>query len=168
MKFFGVTVVAAALVFGACKSGSDTAAQNEAAAAKAAGGDTTAKTGAATATGSMKPITGETKTIKMIGDEKGFRFDPAEVTIKQGDGLKFVMVTGGPHNVAFDATNLVPAAKSQLMANMAEQVSELSGKYLTAPNEEYIVSFAGVPAGTYDFNCTPHLAMNMRGKVTVQ
>ena len=35
-------------------------------------------------------------------------------------------------------------------------------------NESYTVSFAGLKAGTYDFNCTPHLANNMKGTITVQ
>ena len=37
----------------------------------------------------------------MIGDAKGYRFEPADITIKQGDAIKFIMVSGGPHNVAF-------------------------------------------------------------------
>jgi plastocyanin len=78
------------------------------------------------------------------------------------------MVSGGPHNVAFDPTTLPEAAKAQINANLTEPAMELSGKYLTAPNEEYVLSFGGVPAGTYEFHCTPHLAMNMKGKVTVQ
>ena len=36
------------------------------------------------------------------------------------------------------------------------------------PNEEYTISFGGIKPGTYEFHCTPHLAMNMKGKVTVQ
>jgi len=36
------------------------------------------------------------------------------------------------------------------------------------PNEKYVISFGGVKPGKYDFHCTPHLAMNMKGSVTVQ
>jgi len=79
-----------------------------------------------------------------------------------------VLVSGGPHNVAFDATTLSAAAKTVLMANMPEQAGELSGKMLLNADESYTMSFAGVPAGTYDYHCTPHLAMNMKGKITVQ
>ncbi|MBC8086489.1 MAG: cupredoxin domain-containing protein [Phycisphaerae bacterium] len=116
----------------------------------------------------MMPITGTTHEVKMVGDATTYKYEPAEITIKAGDGIKFVMVSGGPHNVAFDAA-LVPAAvKPQLMANMPEQITELSGKFLTTAGESYIVSFAGIAPGTYDYFCTPHLAMNMKGKVTVQ
>ena len=34
--------------------------------------------------------------------------------------------------------------------------------------ESYTMSFANVPAGKYVYICTPHLAMNMKGSVTVQ
>ena len=110
----------------------------------------------------------------MINDDKGYRFDPANLTIKVGDGIKFVNAAGGPHNVAF---NTVPdASKGQLDANMpaqtgagpAAKLGELSGPLVVAPNDTYTVSFAGVTPGTYEFNCTPHLAMNMKGQVTVQ
>jgi plastocyanin len=115
----------------------------------------------------MAPITGTTHEVKMIGDDKGYRYEPAELTIKQGDGIKFTMVSGGPHNVAFDAATIAADAKTALLANMPEQQGELSSKMLLNADETYTISFAGVPAGTYDFFCTPHLAMNMKGKVTV-
>jgi plastocyanin len=118
--------------------------------------------------GEMAPITGSTHRVNLIGDGQGYRFEPAELTIAAGDGVKFVMVSGGPHNVAFDPATLSPEAKTALTANMPEQAGELSGKMLLNPNEEYTVSFANVPAGTYDFHCTPHLAMGHRGRITVR
>ena len=33
---------------------------------------------------------------------------------------------------------------------------------------QYEVSFANVPAGKYDYICTPHIATGMKGSVTVQ
>ena len=78
------------------------------------------------------------------------------------------MVTGAPHNVAFDPATVPAAAKSQLMANMPNQISELSGPMMINANETYSISFANIPAGTYNYFCTPHLAMNMRGVITVQ
>lgn len=163
MKVFGIVLVTgAALVLGACgpKDGATTD--------STAGATATAVTPVASPQTAMMPITGTTHEIKMVGDATTYKFEPAEITVKQGDGIKFVMVSGGPHNVAFDPMTIPAAAKAQLMANMTEQVTELSGKFLQTAGESYIVSFAGVPAGTYDFVCTPHIAMNMKGKVTVQ
>jgi plastocyanin len=115
------------------------------------------------------PITGQTVEVKMLQDPQGnYRYDPADVTIKSGDGVKFVMVSGGPHNVAFDPAQIPAAAKTQLSANMQQQVSELSSPMMMNPNETYTISFGKMPQGKYEFHCTPHLAMGMRGTITVQ
>ena len=160
MRFLGMAVVAsAALVLGAC---------GEKKAETPAAESTPVVTPAAAAPVAMAPITGKTWEVKMTGDGTKYQYDPAELTIAPGDGIKFIMVSGGPHNIAFDPATLPAPAKLQLTANMTEQMTELSSKFLQAPNEEYVLSFAGVPAGTYEFFCTPHLAMNMRGKVTIK
>lgn len=164
MRFLGFAVVAGAVLMGACGGGEKAA--TDSAAAPAA--EAAAAPAAAPAAGAMAPITGTTHEVKMIGDGAGYRFEPADLTIKAGDGVKFVLVSGGPHNVAFDGATLSPEAKTQLMANMPEQAGELSGKMMLNADESYTISFAGVPAGSYDFHCTPHLAMNMKGKITVQ
>lgn len=163
MRFLGMAVVAgAAMVLAACGEKKAETAGDSAAGATAAAVTTPA------AAMAMMPITGETHEIKMVGDATTYKYEPAEITIKAGDGIKFTMVSGGPHNVAFDPATISAAAKPQLMANMTEQVTELSGKFLQTAGDSYVISFAGVPAGTYEFFCTPHLAMNMKGKVTVQ
>lgn len=165
MRFLGFAVVTgAAILLGAC-GGGDSAATDSAAAPAA---DTAAAAAAAAPATGAATITGTTHTINMVGDGQGYRFEPAELTIAAGDGVKFVMVSGGPHNVAFDPATLSPEAKTALTANMPEQAGELSGKMLLNANEEYTISFAGVPAGTYDYHCTPHLAMNMKGKITIK
>ncbi|HEX7019132.1 MAG TPA: plastocyanin/azurin family copper-binding protein [Gemmatimonadaceae bacterium] len=177
MRFFRLALVASAVVIGACSGGenktTDTAASAATTPAPAPTADTSAKAaapapGAATGTATAQPATGQTVEVKMIGDAKGYRFEPKDITIKQGDALKFVMVTGGPHNVAFDPATVPANAKAQLSANMPGQISELSSPMLMNPNEAYTISFAGVPAGKYPFHCTPHLAMGMTGTVTVQ
>ena len=166
MRFLGFAVVASAIALGAC-GGSDTAANMDSAnTATPAVTDSAAP--AATAPGAAAPITGVTHEVKMIGDASGYRFDPVDITIKQGDGIKFVFVNGGPHNVAFDAATLSAEAKAALLANMPEQQGELAGKMLLAEGETYTISFAGLPTGKYEYVCTPHIAMNMKGTITIQ
>lgn len=138
-----------------------------AAAAPAAGASTGAAGGAAGAA-AAKPITGTTHDIKMIGDASGYKFNPATITIKQGDGLKFTVVSGPPHNVTFWPDSIPSGAEAQLNANMPNTTAPLTGPLLMNPNDTYTVSFAGVPAGTYKGYCTPHLALGMRLTVTVQ
>jgi len=167
MRFLGFAVVTgAALLLGAC-GGGDKAATTDSAAAPA-DVPAAAPADAAPAAGAMAPITGTTHEVKMIGDGAGYRFEPANITVATGDGIKFIMVSGGPHNIAFDPAVIPAAAKAALMANMPEQSGELSSKMMLNADESYTISFAGVPAGEYAYNCTPHLAMNMKGVITVK
>ena len=104
MRFNGLALVAGAMAIVAC-SGGDKKADSTAATT-----NDTAAAPATTTTGDdhrharqrrVAPITGTTHEVKMIGDGTTYKFDPANITIKQGDGIKFIMVSGGPHNVAF-------------------------------------------------------------------
>jgi plastocyanin len=166
MQFKGLALVASAFIFAACGGGSETqpAAETTPAAAPAAEA-APAAAGAVTA----QAATGTTHEIKMIGDDKGYRFEPANITIKAGDAVKFVAVSGFPHNVAFVGTGLADAVKAQINANLGTaRLADLSSQMYLAANEGFTLSFAGIPAGKYEYNCTPHLAMNMKGVITVE
>jgi plastocyanin len=167
-----LVLAAGVMALGACGGGDKTAnsgaakpADTTAAAAPAAapaGG--AAPAGAATA----MPITGKTVDVKEIGDAQGYRFEPNTITVKVGDGIKFTNVTGGPHNVTFWADSIPAGAEAQLQANMPNTTSPLTGPLLINANDTYTVSFAGVKPGVYHFYCTPHLALGMKGVLTVQ
>lgn len=167
MRFHVLAVAATALTLGAC-AGGDKAASNTSTTDTAAA--TPATTGATTpaATGTAAPITGTTHEVKMIGDAQGYRFEPANITVKAGDGIKFITTTGGPHNVAFDPAAVPADVKGQLDANISEKMGELSSAMKMNAGESITVSFANIKAGTYAFHCVPHLAMGMKGVVTVQ
>ena len=169
MRLQALALLASVAIVGACGGGGEAKKNDTTAAAPAP--STPAPTPAAPAAGAVAkvPATGKTVTIKMVGDDKGYRFEPADVTIKSGDAVEYVMVSGGPHNVAFDPASITDASsKAQLDANMDSKMSELSSPMLMNPNEAYTISFANVKPGKYPFHCTPHLAMNMKGTVTVQ
>jgi plastocyanin len=166
MRFNGLTLILGTFVLGAC-GGGDKAPSPTPDSATAGATPTPAATTPATGTVAKAPATGKTHEVKMIGDGTVYKYEPENITIKAGDNVKWVMVSMGPHNVAFDPALLPAAAKPQLIANMDNQMSELSGPLLSNPNETYEISFANIPAGTYDYYCTPHLAMNMKGKITV-
>ena len=178
MRFYGIALLAGAAMLGACggeKSATDTAAAN-AAATPAPTTTTTPSTAATTpapaagAAGAVAaaPATGTTHEVKMIGDATSYRFEPANLTIKAGDAVKWVMVSSGPHNVAFQNVSDAAAA-AQLDANMpGQKMGALSSPMVMQPNDTYTVSFAKVPAGKYDYICVPHTAMNMKGSITVQ
>jgi plastocyanin len=169
MRFHGLTLLATVAVLGACGGGEKAATDTATTAAATPAASTPAAATPAGNPSGAAPITGQTHVVKMLQDDQGnYKYDPANLTIKAGDGVKFVMVSGGTHNVAFDPANVPVNAKGQLTANMTGQISELSGPMLMTPNEEYVLSFGNIPAGKYEFHCTPHLAMGMKGTITVQ
>jgi len=66
-------------------------------------------------------------------------------------------------------SDLAIAGYDKLTAEeVVSKLSELSSPNMMNPNEEYVISFGGVKPGKYDFHCTPHLAMGMKGTITVQ
>ncbi|MGE5750165.1 MAG: plastocyanin/azurin family copper-binding protein [Gemmatimonas sp.] len=174
MRFYGIALAASAVVLGACaggdKNAGDTTAvgvDTSAAPAATAPATTTTPAPAAGAV-AMAPITGTTHEVKMIGDAQGYRFDPANITLKAGDGIKFTTVSGGPHNVAFDPATIPADVQGQLDANIPEKMGQLSSALKINPGESVTISFANIKPGKYPFHCTPHLALGMKGEITVQ
>lgn len=163
MRFNGLVLATAFAVLAACGGGGgeNVGTDTGAAAANTAGG-----TPATTTAGTPAPVTGTWHEVQMLGDEKGYRFEPVDITVKAGDGVRWTMVSGAPHNVQYE--NVPADAKAQLSANMPNQLTDLSSPLLLNANEKYEMSFAGVKPGKYNYICTPHLANNMRGSITVQ
>jgi plastocyanin len=176
MRFYGFAVAVGVVALCGCAGGeknpADTthvAIDTSASAASTTGASSTTGGGTTAGASAMAPITGTTHEVKMIGDAKGYRFEPANVTVKQGDGIKFVVVSGGPHNVAFDPATIPADVKPQLDANMGtDKMGELSSNMKMNPNDAVTVSFAKIKPGQYPFHCVPHLALGMKGVITVQ
>jgi plastocyanin len=177
MRFYTLALATSAVVLGACAGGDKGAADTSAVkidtsapAANAAppAAPAPAAAGGAASAGAPAAITGTTHEVKMIGDATGYKFDPANITIKAGDGIKFTVVGGGPHNVAFDPATIPQPAQAQLDANIPTKMGQLSSTLLTNAGESVTISFANIPAGTYPYHCTPHLALGMKGVITVQ
>jgi plastocyanin len=176
MRFYGLAVAVGVVALSACaggdkRPGDTTAVGIDTSIAGATSGVPAGTTTPATAPGAMAPITGTTHEVRMTGDVATgvYRFEPANITIKQGDGVKWVMVSGGPHNVAFDVATIPADVRPQLDANMGtDKMGELSSSMKMNPGETITVSFANIRPGKYPYNCVPHIAMNMRGVVTVQ
>ena len=164
MRFNRIALFASAALLAAC-GGSETKTTDSAAAPAA---EPTPTVAPATGTATAAPVTGTVHEVKMVGDNKGYRFDPAALTVKSGDGINFVMVSGGPHNIAFDAATVPEDQKAQLQANMPNSPGELSSPMLMNANEAWQVSLGNIKPGKYTMICTPHLAMGMKMEITVQ
>jgi plastocyanin len=160
MRVLGFALLSGVVLLGACGGGESQNAATDSAVTPAA---TPAPSGAVT----MAPITGTTHEVRMTGDATGYQYEPANITVKPGDGIRFIMVSGGPHNVAFDPATIPADQKDQLFANMPNSMDG-SSPILTDPNQDFILSLGNIKPGKYPFFCTPHLAMNMRGEITVQ
>lgn len=107
--------------------------------------------------------------VKMTGNGSTVGlFEPATLTIAPGTTVRFINVSGGPHNIAFWGDSIPAGAAAILNANMPNRMDNLSGPFATQPNETYDVSFANAPTGTYKGYCLPHLALGMRIKITVK
>jgi plastocyanin len=104
----------------------------------------------AAATGSATVIE-----IKAITDEKGNRFEPNEVEARPGEVLRIVLVSG-VHNLSFPADKN-PGAQG--LPGPSDQL-QLPGQTLDVP-----ISFG---PGEYAFQCDPHAALGMTGKLKVE
>jgi len=152
MRMIGL-VAGASLVLAACGGGE-----------KAPAKDTTAAAAPAPAAAA-----GATIDVNMVLEGTSYKFVPNEFTIKVGDKVVFHNVSGGPHNVQFFADSIPAAAKAALDADMpGDKLGELNSPLLTEPNQTYEIVFNNVVPGEYKFTCTPHMAMGMHGKITIQ
>ena len=107
--------------------------------------------------------------VKMTGNGTSqASFEPNKLTIKTGTTVRFINVSGGPHNVAFYGDSVAKGGADALKKGMPNPMGDLTGPFLTQPNEKYDVSFAGAPAGVYKGYCMPHVALGMHITITVQ
>jgi plastocyanin len=157
-----------AAVKAAATSGTPATGAPAASNAPAAGSPASPSAAPSTTPAAAAPATGATHDVQMIGDASGYRFNPASITIKRGDAVRWTNTSGGPHNVTFWTDSIPAAAQGPLSANMPGTTAPLTGPLLLTPNQTYTVSFANVPAGTYKYYCTPHLALGMKAVIQVQ
>jgi plastocyanin len=135
----------------------------------AAGAGDSASTPAPAAAPAAGPAAaGKTHDVNMELDGSNYKFNPSSLVIKAGDVVRYHNKSGGPHNVSFWPDSVPKGAADILKQNMPNQMAPLEGPLLTEPDAVYQVSFAGAPKGVYKFFCLPHLALGMKGAITVQ
>ena len=107
--------------------------------------------------------------VKMTGNGTNrAAFEPSSLTIAPGTTVRFINVSGGPHNIAFWPDSIPSGAAGPLAAGMPNTIDNLVGAFATQPNQTYDVSFANAPTGVYKGYCTPHLTLGMKIAITVQ
>ena len=109
--------------------------------------------------------------VRMVEAPPGnFRFEPAALTIRVGDTVRWINVSGFPHNVAFYADRIPAGAADPLAALMPAEgkLGPLNGRLMTQPNDTYEITFVGVPTGEYDYFCVPHEALGMVASLSIE
>ncbi|PMB18829.1 plastocyanin [Fischerella thermalis CCMEE 5205] len=102
----------------------------------------------------------DTYTVKLGSDKGMLAFEPAKLTVKPGDTIKWVNNKVPPHNVVFD-----PAQSKS--ADLAKSLTHK--QLLMSPGQEYETTIpADAPKGEYTFYCEPHRGAGMVGKLTVE
>lgn len=101
---------------------------------------------------------GQVHEVKMVTTQGGASgvFEPAEITVKKGDIIRFINDGGAPHNAAF------PAAE-----NPSGAVLPPATPYLTQAGQTSDMQITMDP-GSYTYQCDPHAMMGMKGKINVQ
>ena len=113
--------------------------------------------------------TGPVVEVKMTGNGSNrAAYEPSSLTIAPGTTVRFVNVSGGPHNITFWSDSIPAGGAAALNAGMKNTIDNLSGPFVTQPNEGYEVSFANAPKGTYKGYCTPHLTLGMKIAIKVE
>ncbi len=148
-------IAALGLTLMACGGGSSSEAQAtetaEAAATVASGGEATVHE------------------VQMVLTDAGeYKYVPDKLTIKAGDTVRWINVSGGPHNVQFKPGTVPEGAQAVLNAAMANRIGEMNGQLMMAPNAVYEIDFTGAPVGEYPYVCTPHELLGMVANLTIE
>jgi plastocyanin len=98
---------------------------------------------------------GDTVVVEMHTDETGNYFKPARIEAEQGDVIRFTLVTG-VHNVHF----LPDSNPGKTGLPPASEMLQLPGQTVDIP-----VTMAH---GKYYFQCDPHAALGMVGRLEVE
>lgn len=117
---------------------------------------------AATATGAQ----GASHDVDMVLEGSSYKYVPDQLTVGVNDVVRFHNKSGGPHNVAFWPDSIPSGAASHIV--LPDPMAPLSSKLVVAPDEVIELKLNQAPKGDYKFHCTPHLALGMKGKLTVK
>lgn len=118
--------------------------------------DTSAAAPAAAQSGEVQPRAGgKTIVVEATTDEKGNYFTPNKIEAHRGDVLRFTLKLG-VHNVHF----LPDSNPGKKNLPPASEMLQLPGQTIDIP-----VNFE---PGEYYFQCDPHAALGMKGRLEVE
>jgi plastocyanin len=109
---------------------------------------------------------GATHDVNMVLEGSNYKYVPNELTVGPNDVVRYHNKSGGPHNVAFWADSIPSGAASHIV--LPDPMAPLSSKLVVTPDEVIELKLNDAPKGEYYFFCTPHLALGMKGELTVK
>ena len=109
---------------------------------------------------------GKTHDVNMVLEGSSYKYVPDQLTIGPNDVIRYHNKSGPPHNVAFWGDSIPKGAESAI--TLPQPIAPLSSKLVVVPDEVIEVKFNNAPKGEYKYYCTPHAAMGMKAKLTVQ
>ena len=139
-----VGLLAGVLIFAACSKG-DKASTDSA-------GDDAPPAGA---TAAQPTATGKTIVVEMVTDEKGSYYSPNKIEAHKGDLIRFTLKIG-VHNV-----NFLPDS------NSIKTGLPVASEMLQLPGQTYDL-VVNLQEGDYYFQCDPHAALGMKGRLEVE
>lgn len=100
----------------------------------------------------------QTVVVRLVDKSSAeWRFEPSHVTVRPGDTIQWVLEDMVPHNVEFKKT---PDGADLGDAKMGPFLMSKGQTYELVIDERFTV-------GAYNYVCTPHEAMGMKGSITV-
>jgi plastocyanin len=100
--------------------------------------------------------------VRIVHQGDLYAFDPAEIVIRPGDVVRFIMAGSQPESVVFDPVEATAEAGDFVRGNTLHQ-----GVLMTDAGQTYDVVFSDAPPGRYPFRSLPHGEQGMQGVVTV-
>lgn len=93
--------------------------------------------------------------VKLVTDEKGNYFEPAQITARTGDVLRLTLVSG-VHALSFPVDGNPPGA----VLPPPTDFLQVAGQRTDVP--------VTMGPGEYTFHCAPHAPFGMTGRLTVK
>ena len=105
--------------------------------------------------------------LECASDGSTCRFRPGEVHVSPGESVEFVVLSGGPYVVGFQAADLSPEGRSVLNQAIPERSGDLEGPLLRGPGARFRITIPGLPKGSYHFAAVTHVAYRMGGTLII-
>jgi plastocyanin len=99
---------------------------------------------------------------------ESYAFDPRRVEARAGDVLEFVVVSGGPYLVGFEAQGLKQPDADALEAGFSGRSGRLRGPVLGGAGARFRVVLPGLPKGSYRFVSFTQVAYRMAGLLVIK